>query len=144
MRNPMIENLHSITIITLPDDKQHRVAAKTLIDQCCMDKGLISWNLVDALGHPTSAGDAIIFTITAGTFSTNEILQINEAMLPCLSSNWTFTIELMVVPKESLADLNYGVILGQDTMQALDLDTSVLDNMISWGELQFSMVPQYY
>ncbi len=67
-------------IITLLDDNQHRIVAKALLDKCCMDKGLISWDLVNALGHPTFAGDARIFTTTAGTFLTNEILQISVAM----------------------------------------------------------------
>jgi len=58
--------------------------------------------------------------------------------------NCTFMIELMVVPQECSADLNYGVILSQDTMQALDLDTSIRDNTIPWGEEQISMVPHDY
>ena len=72
---------------------------------------------------------------------TKEYLHINGAMLPCLSSNRTFTIELMVVPQECSTDFDYGVIMGKDTMQYLDLDTSIQDNMISWGEEQIPMVP---
>ena len=67
-------------IITLLDDNQHRIAAKALLDNCCIDKGLISCDLVNSLGHPTFAGDTRIFTTAAGTFLTNEILQINVAM----------------------------------------------------------------
>ena len=58
--------LHPIMIITLPNKKQSRVAAKALLNQCCIDKGLTLWHLVHALGHPTSTGEARIFTTTAG------------------------------------------------------------------------------
>ena len=77
-------------------------------------------------------------------FLTNEYLQINVTMLPCLSWNQTFAIKLMVVPWECSTDFNYGVIFGQDTRWALDLDTSIQDNMISWGEEQIPMVPCNY
>jgi hypothetical protein len=50
-------------------------------------------------------------------------------MLPTLSSNRTFEIELMVVPKEHT--MKYGVILGQDGMRSLDLDTSIRENAIT-------------
>ena len=50
-------SLHPITIITLLDSKQRRVAAKALLDQCCTDKGLISWYLADTLGLVASTGD---------------------------------------------------------------------------------------
>ena len=39
---------------------------------------------------------------------------------------------------------NYGVILGQDSMQALDLDNSVWDNTLSLGEKEVPMVPPDY
>jgi hypothetical protein len=42
VRNAARLSLHTITIITLLDSKQCRVAAKALLDQCCTDKGLIS------------------------------------------------------------------------------------------------------
>ena len=47
------ENLHLITILTLPDKVNNRVACKVLINQCCTDKGLISWELVKPLNLPT-------------------------------------------------------------------------------------------
>lgn len=65
-------------------------------------------------------------------------------MLPCLSSNSIFMIELMVVPCQSWADLNYSIVIGQDTMRVLDLNTSIPDNTISWREEQIPMVPNDY
>jgi hypothetical protein len=125
----------------LLDSKQCRVAAKALLNQCCTDKGLILWGLANTLDLVASTGDKRTFTTMAGTFSTKKILRLTEAMPPCLSTNRTFTLELMIVPRECSADL---VILGQNTMRELNLDTSVRDNTISWGEEQISMVPHDY
>jgi hypothetical protein len=40
--------------------------------------------------------------------------------------------------------MNYGVIIGQESMRLLDLDTSVRDNTVSWGDCEISMVPRDY
>ncbi len=135
-------NLHPITVITLPDKNQKRVACKVPLDQCCTDKGLISQELVEMLDLPTTKGTPRIFTTAAGTVSADRILKIDNAMLPCLSTNRTFTAELMVIPSQKSS--NYEVILGEESMRALDLDTSVRDNTISWGDKEIPMVPRDY
>ncbi len=119
------QSLHPITIITLLASNQKRVACKALLDQCCTDKGLISWDMANMLNLPTSTSDSKVFATANGTFSSNATLRLENAMLPCLSTNRTFTIELMVIPKESGVDMSYGVIIGQESMRLLDLDTSV-------------------
>lgn len=129
-------NLHPIIIITWTDSEERRVATKALLIKCCTDKGLISQDLFNTLGHPTSMGDTRTFATAASTFSMNKILQINGAMHPCLSSNQTFAIELMVVPQGCSAEQLW-CIIGQDTIQALNLDTNVQDNTISWREDKF-------
>lgn len=65
-------------------------------------------------------------------------------MLPCLSTNRTFTIELMVIPKECCREMSYGVIIRQESMRLLDLDMSVRDNTILWGDYNVEMVPFNY
>ena len=40
--------------------------------------------------------------------------------------------------------MNYGVIIGQESMRLLDLDTSVRDNTISWSDCEVNMVPRDY
>jgi hypothetical protein len=75
---------------------------------------------------------------------TDEVLHMSGAMLPCLSTTLTFTIELMVAPKQCSLDLNYSMIIGQESMRLLNLDMSVCDNTISWDEEQISMVPHDY
>ena len=65
-------------------------------------------------------------------------------MLPCLSANQSFSIELMIIPKQCCVEMNYVIIVGQESMQLLDLDTSVQDNVISWGDCEVSMVTRGY
>ena len=137
-------DLHPITIITLLDKNHRRIACKVLLDQCCLDKGLISWDMANMLGLPTSTGDSKVFAMANSTFCLNEVLKMNKAMLPCLSSNGTFTIKLMVIRNQCDMEMNYGVIIGQEFMRLLDLDTSVRDNTISWEDCKISMVPRDY
>lgn len=59
-----------------------------------------------------------------------QIWHLTNAMFPFLSMNQTFSIELMVMPKKFSSDPNYGVIIGEESMRLLNLDTSVQDNMI--------------
>jgi hypothetical protein len=138
------QNLHPITIITLLDSNQKRVACKALLDQCCTDRGLISWEMANMLNLPTTSSEPKVFATANGSFSSNATLKLENAMLPCLSTNRTFAIELMVIPKECSASMNYGVIIGQESMRLLDLDTSVRDNTISWGDCEVNMVPRDY
>ena len=135
------QNLHPITIITLRDSNQKRVACKALLDQCCTDRGLISWDIANMLNLPTTTSDPKVFATANGTFSSNATLKLENAMLPCLSTNRTFTIKLIVIPKECGIDMSYGVIISQESMQLLNLDTSACDNTISWGNCKVNMVP---
>jgi hypothetical protein len=105
------QNLYPITIIALLDNDQKRVACKALLDQCCTDKGLISWEMANMLNLLTTTSDSKVFATANGTFSSNEALKLENAMLPCLSTNRSFTIELMVIPKEC-TEMNYGAIIG--------------------------------
>ena len=110
------QNLHPITIITLLDSNQKRVACKALLDQCCTDRGLISWEMANMLNLPTSSSDPKVFATANSSFSSNATLKLENAMLPCLSTNRTFTIELMVIPKECNVSMNYGIIIGKESM----------------------------
>jgi hypothetical protein len=76
------------------------------------------------LGLPMTSSESRSFVTAAETIITDNTLKISNAMLPCLAINHTFTIELMIIPKQSSADINYGVIIGQESMPLLDLDMS--------------------
>jgi hypothetical protein len=54
----------------------------------------------------------------------------------------SFTIKLMVLPPQKSS--NYGVILGEESMRALDIVKSVRNNMISWSDKEIPMVPREY
>jgi hypothetical protein len=49
----------------------------------------------------------------------------------------------MVIPKDCM-ERNYGIIIGQESIWLLDLDTSVRDNTIAWGHCEVDMVPRDY
>jgi hypothetical protein len=132
-------NLHPITVITLLDKNQKRVTCKVLLDQCCTDKGLILQELVKMFDFLTTKGNPCTFTTAAGTVTADRILKIENAMLPCLLTNHTFIAKLIVIPSQKSS--NYGVILGEESMCTLDLDTSVRGNTISWGNKEIPMVP---
>ena len=65
-------------------------------------------------------------------------------MLLGLSQNRTFTITLMVILWECSIETTYGVIIGKESMQRLNVDTSIHKGTITWGERQISMVPRDY
>lgn len=132
--NGLLSRLHPITVMTFPDKTNARIACKALLDQCCTDEGLIIWKLASMLGLSGERCPQRNFVTAAGTFSTDRMVSINDLMLPCLSPNRTFTIRLMVIPEQCSHNVTYGVIMGQETMRRLDLDTSVRNNTISWGE----------
>ena len=137
-------NLHPITILTLLNKNQHRVACTTLINQCCTDNGIISWELARMLDLPTHNTTPKTFITAAGTFTMNKTVKLTNALLPCLSTSKTFTLELMIIPKECSSDMNYGAIIGQDSMPTLDIDTSVRHNTISWHDKNIPMVSRDY
>ena len=110
--------MHPITIPTLPDKDNNRVAYKVLIDQCSTDNGLISWELVNALNIPTFTGITKTFITAAGAFATNKITELSN----------TCSIEV-----------NYSTFIGQESMQKLDLKTSICDNAIYWDDKQTPM-----
>jgi hypothetical protein len=94
---------------------------------------------------PTIDGNPRTFITAAGTFTADKILQITDAIVTCLSTNRImFSIDLMVIPEKCSAGMNYGAIIGQESMRLLDLDTSVCDNTILWGEKSIPMVPRDY
>ena len=65
-----------------------------------------------------------------------------SVMLPVLSSDRTFDIELEVVP--TAGHMTYGIILGQDTMRKLEIDTIISKNIFTWKDIQRPMVARDY
>ena len=124
------ENLHPITILTLLNKKQTKIACTTLLDQYCTNNG-ISWELTKMLNLPTYSGTPKTFITAASTFTTDKTVKLMNAMLPCLSTSEACTLELMIIPEECSSEMNYSAIIGQDSMRPLDIDTSIRHNTIS-------------
>jgi hypothetical protein len=75
--------------------------------------------------------------------TTSHEVRTKRAKLPDLSKRREFKLTLQIVP--DTVSLNYGIVLGLDTMKQIDLDTSVRNETISWSsELSTPMVPQSF
>jgi hypothetical protein len=64
----------------------------------------------------TSIGTPRTFINAAGTFKTDKMIKLAEAMLTCISTGHTFTLELMIIPNKCSSEMNYGAIIGQESM----------------------------
>ena len=94
-------DLHPSTVISFGDIEGKRLVASCLLDQCCTGQGLIAHDLATALGIPTHKGnEKVRYRTQGGDFDSGEVIKIENAILPCLSTNRTFLIELNVIPKE--------------------------------------------
>jgi hypothetical protein len=134
------KKLHPITIMSVSDKLK-----KSLIDQCCT--GHKPNDLAEALGCKfEKATKTQSYKTAAGEFQSQHKISIKEAMLPCISTQRTFDVVLNVMHKEvsGSVDATYGIILGQDSMRALRIDTSVFSNSITWKDLTIPMVPRGY
>ncbi len=80
------------------------------------------------------------FSTANGTLTTTTEVNIKGAKLPGLSKRREFELTLQIVP--DTVSLNYGIVLGLETMKQINLDTSVRNEMISWSnELSTPLVP---
>jgi hypothetical protein len=140
----MKESLCPITSLTFLGKEQQRVACRMILDKCYTNNRLISWKLTTALDLPSLNGTPRTFVTAAGTFTTDKTVKLIEAMLPCLLTSHTFTLEVLIIPKECSSKMSNGMIIGEESKQMLDIDTSVCHNTISWGETHISMVPHDY
>ena len=122
-----------------------RLVCTALTDQCCTGNGIITDDLANALGcEITKAKETTTYSTAGGDFVSRYEISIKDAMLPCMSTTRTFDVVLNVMPKEASIDATYGVIMGQDSMRALGIDTSVLSSTITWNNIMIPMVPRGY
>lgn len=91
-------SLHPITILSLLDKNQQRIACKVWLDQSFLDKCLISWDRINMLtaGYPTSKSNTRTFMTAAGIFIINNVLFMSGVMLLCLATNRTNSIQTSV------------------------------------------------
>ena len=120
-----------------------RLVCTALTDQCCTGNSIITDDLANALGcEITKAKETTTYSTAGGDFVSQYEISIKDAMLPYMSTTRTFDVVLNVMPKEA-SNATYGVIMGQDSMRALGIDTSVLLSTITWNDITIPMVPRW-
>ncbi len=120
-----------------------RLVCTALTDQCCTGNSIITDDLANALGcEITKAKETTTYSTAGGDFVSQYEISIKDTMLPCMSTTRTFDVVLNAMPKEASIDATYGVIMGQDSMRALGIDTSVLSSTITWNNITIPMVPR--
>jgi hypothetical protein len=118
------QKLHPATIMSFSDKFGGRLVCTALTDQCCTGKGLIAHHLANALGcEITKAKETTTYSTAGGDFVSQYEISIKDAMLPCMLIKRTFDVVLNVMPKEASIDATYEMIMGQDSMRALGIDT---------------------
>jgi hypothetical protein len=137
------QQLHPVTIVSFPDKFGGHLVCTALNDQCCTGNGIITDNLANALRcEITKAKETTTYSTAGGDFISQYKISIKDAMLPCMLTTRTFDVVLNVMPKEA-SNATYGVIMGQDSMRALGIDTSVLLSTITWNDITIPMVPRW-
>ena len=68
-------------------------------------------------------------------------VRIPALMLPVLSQDRSFSVELEVVPDRNMS---YSIIMGQQTMHDLQIDTKISSYEIIWNDIHRPMVDQNY
>ena len=84
------------------------------------------------------------YTTATGVLKTTKQVKVDNIKLPCLSKTRRFTGVFEVIP-EGTNSTPYGVFLGSTKMRELDIDTSLRNNTITWGEdIAIPMVQRGY
>jgi hypothetical protein len=118
-------------------------ATTCLIDQCCTGSGMITRDFARILEIESTPTTPREFSTANGMLTTTTEVRIEGAKLPGLSIRREFKLTLQIVP--DAVSLNYGIVLGLDTMKQINLNTSVQNETISWSnELSTPMVPQFF
>ena len=136
-------NKHPVTVALTKDVKGNPFVMRILLDPCCTGAGLISARVAESLGLDIRpATQRGTFTSVGGKFNTIGYVTVPSVILPVLSQTDTVTLELEVVPDE--AHMTYSIIMGQDTMHDLHIDTKISTHDIIWGDTHKPMVSRKY
>ncbi len=101
---------------------------------------MIKKSLIQKLEHPLSkipAGEGNEYVSGGGTFKNKFQVTINDLMLLAITTSRRFLLTLQV--SEHKAD--YDVILGQESMRLLELNTDIVEGVITWGKSDTLLVP---
>jgi hypothetical protein len=135
--------VHPVAVISMPGKDKIFKTTTCLIDQCCTGSGMITSAFAKILGIESTPTTPREFSMANGMLTTSTEITIKGAKLPGLSKRREFDLTLQIVPET--VTLNYGIVLGLNTMKQIDLDTSVSNETISWGnKLSIPMVTQSF
>jgi len=127
--------LKPVTVVALRTSKKKFLGATALVDQCFTENALISESLADALGYektPIKNGETSRYNTLAGVVETKFEIKVDKIFLPALSRSRHFKTTIQIIPKE-LGVQEHGMFIGQDLMKAIDLDTSMRTDTLTWG-----------
>ena len=111
------------------DSNGNPIVTRTLLDPYCIGTEFISARVADSLGLDIrSATHRGTFTSVGGKFNTNEYATVPSVVLPVLPQDKKATFELEVLPDK--AHLTYSIIMGQETMHDLQIDTKISTHKI--------------
>ena len=127
-------DLHPVTLISMQTSKGEMIASTVLLDQCFTGGLLITSELASQLGlKMTECASNNSYTTATGVLKTTKQVKVDNIKLPCLSKTRRFKGVFEVIPKGA-SSTPYGVFLGSAKMRELDIDTSLRNNSITWGE----------
>ncbi len=106
---------HPITVISMPGKDKVTKATTCLVDQCCTGSGIITSAFPKILGIKSTPTTPREFSMANGTLTTTTEVNIKGAKLPGLSKRREFELTLQIVL--DTVSLNYGIVLGLDTMK---------------------------
>ena len=136
------KNKHPVTVALTRDVNGRPSVLRTLIDACCTGRGLISEKTVKSLGlKMTKKSHGGTYTSVGGKFKSLGYVRIPALILPVLSQDQSFSVELEVVPDNNMS---YSIIMGQQTMHDLQIDTKISSYEIIWNDIHRPMVDQNY
>ena len=119
------------------------IVMRILLDTCCTGKGLIAEKTVKDLGLKIKkAARQGTYTSVGGKFKSLGFVVVPDVMLPVLSQDRSFSMELEVVPDDG--HMSYSLIMGQVTMHNLKIDTKVSTHEIIWEDIHRPMVNRNY
>ncbi len=132
-----------VHVISMPGKVKVTKATTCLVDQCCTGSGMITSAFAKILGIESTQTTPRELSMANGMLTTTTEVNIKGAKLLGLSKRREFKLTLQIVP--DTVSLNYGIVLGLETMKRIDLDTSVRYETISGSdELSTPMVPQSF
>ena len=140
---PTESDKHPVTVALTKSVNGDAIVLRTLVDPCCTRRGLMSLKTAKSLGLEVQTTQRLgTYTSVGGKFKSLGYVKVPAVMLPALSPDKTFALELEVVPDEG--HMTYSIIIGQNTMRDLKLDVKISTDEIIWDNIRRPMVSRKY